>query len=168
MAGVAGDAAFGARAVAVPFAAGFGARAAPVRALAAPAVPVFAFDRLFVAAAGVFFAVRAATGFFLAVPPATGFLLAVPDFPDRAEAPRPSDFERVVFRVEEPFAEDFPAPVESSAPTLPVARAAVAGARAPPSRARVRALRVDDPAVLPVVATVVSEGIGAHERRRGK
>ena len=146
---VGGDevAAFGARGAAA-FPVDFGARAESVRALDARAfgsVPAFA----------VVFPFAAAAGFFR---------LVVPDFVGRAAALGPAEFFAGAFREEEPFAGDFLAVAGFSAAASSVTRAAAASAAAFLPRVRV----LDGSAIFPVVATVVSEGVGAHERRRGK
>ena len=128
--------------------AGFSAAASPVRAFEAPAVSSFAVDRPFAAA--------------------TGFFVPVPDFEDRAAAPGPAVFVPAAFREEAPFAAGFLVTAGFSAAASSVARAAAASAAVSLPRVRARTLRLVGSVVLPVVATVVSEGIGAFERRRGK
>lgn len=146
-AGAAGGAAFGTRGVA-DFPADFDGRAESVRVLDARAlgsVPAFA----------VVFPFAAAAGFFR---------LVVPDFEGRAAALGPAEVFAAAFREEEPFAGDFLAAAGFSAADSSVTRAAAASAVAFLPRVRV----LDGSAIFPVVATVVSEGVGAHERRRGK
>ena len=88
----------------------------------------------------------------------------VPDFDGRAAALGPAEVFAAAFREEEPFAGDFLAAAGFFSAVFSVTRAAAASAAAfsPPVRV------LDGSAIFPVVATVVSEGIGAHERRRGK
>ena len=86
--------------------------------------------------------------------------LPAPAFAGRAAVPRLAAFGVAVFRTEDPFAVDFSAAVSS------VARAGAETAVPSPAPARLLALRVDCSAILPVVATVVSEGIVVQERSR--
>jgi len=102
-----------------------------------------------------------AAGFALAA--AAVFFLPVPGFEGRAVVRGPADFVPTVFREADPLAVGFPATAGSSGEVFSVTRAA---ARAAAFSLPVLAL--DGSAIFPVVATVVSEGIGAHERRRGK
>ena len=77
-------------------------------------------------------------------------------FAGRAAVPRLAAFGVAAFRAEDPVAVDFSAAAFSVAET----------AAPSPAPARLLALRVDCSAILPVVATVVSEGIVVQERSR--
>ena len=154
------SASFGAREAAGVFAADPEARAAPVL------VPVRALEVPFAPAA-----LALAGGL---PPAAAGFFLPAPDFAERVAAARPAGFVRDAFRVEgravprgeEPFAGGSPTAAESSAEASSAGRAEArrGAASLPRALARARALRVDGPVVLPVVATAASEGVGEEER----
>ena len=83
-------------------------------------------------------------------------------FAGRAAVPRLDAFGVAAFRAEDPAAVDFSAAASS------VARAGAKTAVSSPAPCRLLALRVDCSAILPVVATVVSEGIVVQERSREK